>query len=490
MKYKWMGILACMCSLVLVITTTLFAKEEDLGRKHQHVEALEKEACSDEDVFCTHLPLVMIDTQGVEIPGKAILDENGKVIDYTLSEDGNKQISAQLAIVDHEETNNLETDQPTLTSDILIHVRGNSSRTFDKSGYSIRLVTETGENDPQVILGMDAHHEWALHGPFIDKSLIRNYLSYNLAGEMMDYAPNVRFCEVILNGEYRGVYLMVETITAGDNGARLELKVDKKDNTFSGYLVRLDRGSDTEIKNIDSFSVYTYRTLNQINIEYPGVSNLTEEMAEAIRQDFSDFEKIIYSYDFDDPSRGYEALIDVDSFVDYFLINEFTCNYDAGWLSTYVYKGLDGKFHMCVWDFNSAFDAYQHTMIDPNRFDSKGTLWFNMLLKDENFTERVISRYYELRETILSDEYLLNYIDETVEYLGPAVDRNFEVWGYTFNSNDVFFPTERNPRSYEEAIQDMKDFITIRGKWLDENIETIRQYSAESATKKFNEDAN
>ena len=62
---------------------------------------------------------------------------------------------------------------------------------------------------------MDAHYEWALHGPYLDKSLIRNYMWYNIAGEIMDYAPNVRFCEVVLNGEYKGLYVMTETITNG-----------------------------------------------------------------------------------------------------------------------------------------------------------------------------------------------------------------------------------------------------------------------------------
>ena len=64
-------------------------------------------------------------------------------------------------------------------------------------------------------MGMDAHYEWAMHGPYLDKSLIRNYMWYNIAGEIMDYAPNVRFCEVIINGEYKGLYVMTGTITNG-----------------------------------------------------------------------------------------------------------------------------------------------------------------------------------------------------------------------------------------------------------------------------------
>ena len=84
---------------------------------------------------------------------------------------------------------------------MLIRVRGNSSRYFDKKNYLIRLTDDTGKYENHEVMGMEPHYEWALHGPYLDKSLIRNYMWYNIAGEMMDYAPNVRFCEVIVNGE-------------------------------------------------------------------------------------------------------------------------------------------------------------------------------------------------------------------------------------------------------------------------------------------------
>ena len=86
---------------------------------------------------------------------------------------------------------------------------------------------------------------------------------------------------------------------------------------------------------------------------------------------------------------------------------------------------------------------------------------------------------------------MCDYIDRVVDYLGPAIDRNYEKWGYSFEEEyDLLSPAERNPRSYEEAISQMKEFLHKRIQWLDENIETIRQYSAESRIKKFNENAN
>lgn len=491
MKYKVLGISLCIVLLVVCFMNLplLFAK--DTGRYHQHQEAQEKKPCShDKDTFCTHLPLMSIDTGGASIPGKPVM-ENHTRVGYTTAEDGSDRIQAQMAVFDDEEKNNHLTDTPTVTSDITIHICGNTSRYFDKLGYRIKLIDENGDNNPQSLIGMDSHHEWALHGPILDKTLMRNYMWYNIAGEIMDYAPNVRFCELIINGEYMGVYVLVEIITAGEDGSRLNLTVDAKDNTFTGYLLLLDRIDGEESDRLKSFTTYTYNTKHKLEIKYPGRSNMTEKMYEGIKQDFSGFEKSLYSYDYDNNDYGYETYIDVDSFVDYFLINEFTCNYDAGWLSTFIYKDIDGKMRMCIWDFNSACDNYQQSFMMPNEFDMQNCLWYTMLFKDEDFTERCIERYRELRKTYLSEEYLCQYIDDVVEYLGPAIERNYEKWGYYFTEEyDLLNPTERNPRTYAQSVENMKEFIRIRGRWMDESIETLRQYSSESKVKKFNENAN
>ncbi|MCI5529484.1 MAG: CotH kinase family protein [Blautia sp.] len=497
MKYRILGGSACivvflLCILASGIGKVVIGKGTEWNRYEQHVEAEAKEPCThDENILCTHLPLVEIDTDGLVIPGRSIKDETGTTIGREKSADGQDEISGTISVIDNETENNHIGDTPAVESRMKIHVRGNSSRSFDKSNFAIRLIDENEKNNPQSIMGMDAHHEWVLHGPYLDKTLMRNYMWYNIAGKFMDYAPNVRFCEVIVNGEYQGVYVMMERITAGGENSRLNFSVDKKDNTFTGYLLRLDRGSDNERKNIDTFTQYSLRTNLQINIEYPGAKNLTPELINAIAQDFSDFEKALYSYDYDDRKYGYKNQIDVDSFVDYFLINELTCNYDAGQFSTYIYKGIDGKFRMCIWDFNSACDGYQEETMPTENFRMQNAVWYFMLTKDEDFTDRIVSRYRELRKTWFDEEYLCDYIDRVVDYLGPAIDRNYEKWGYSFEEEyDLLSPAERNPRSYEEAISQMKEFLHKRIQWLDENIETIRQYSAESRIKKFNENAN
>lgn len=487
MRYKKIGIIACVAMLVIAAMAMIIPQlviEQEKPRYHQHIEAEEKKPCNhDDDRFCTHLPIISIDTDGVEIPGRA------KTFGHnTTAKDGSDRISGKIEVFDKEKENNHLTDKADISSDMTIHVRGRSSRGFDKTNYRIKLVDKEGNNNPQPLLGMDSHHEWALHGPFLDKTLMRNYMWYNIGGEIMDYAPNVRFCEVFVNGEYEGVYVLTETITAGDDGARLNVKVNEQNSDFAGYVLLIDSPDDETYNWVKSFTTYALRTTRKMEVKYPGKENLSKEIVDDIEKDFSGFEKSLYSYDYKNDKYGYDKYIDVDSFVDYFLINEFTCNYDAGALSTYIYKDIDGKYRMCIWDFNNVCDNYMESHINSTGFRLYSCLWYYMLFKDEKFTERVIERYRELRKTYLSDEYLLNYIDETVKYLGDAVDRNYKRWGYTFDEEyDMLTPEERNPRSYEESIEDMKEFIVKRGKWMDENIESIRQYSAMSKVKKFNE---
>ena len=488
MKYTIMGVLGMVVILAVSLVSTYADKENPMNRYHQHISGRQPDAgCDcDKDELCTHLPLVIIDTNDKAVPGERVTDEDGHNIGYTTAENGESMLEAKVAIMEDESKNHHPSDKPDIESSILIRIRGNSSRHFDKKNYLIRFIDEEGKYQNQEVMGMDAHYEWAMHGPYLDKTLIRNYMWYNIAGEIMDYAPNVRFCEVILNGEYIGLYVMTETITNGE-GNRLDISEPVKDTNSTGYLLRVDNGSSNPLKNIETFTEYTYRRRQMLDIQYPRGGELTQEMADAIARDFSDFEKSLYSYDYDTKDYGYTQTIDVESFVDYFILNEFTANYDTGALSTYIYRDIGGKYKMVIWDFNSACDNYQYSVFDTHHFELHQMVWYYMLTKDEAFVDQIIRRYRELRKTYLSEEYLNSYIDDVEKFLADAIDRNFsdEAWGYTL-AMDMVIPSERNPRSHEEAVEQMKNYIHSRGEWMDENIEILRQYSHPSKNKKFN----
>lgn len=486
MKYRLTGIIVLVIVLAVVAITTAFSWESDENRFHQHLSARQPDAgCScDGTELCTHLPLVIIETNGEEIPGVPIENKKGEEIGYTTTAEGESMLSAKISVMSTDDRNHHPSDQPDLQSDILIRIRGNSSRYFEKKGYLVRFINDEGSYRKEEMMGMSAHYEWALHGPYMDKTMIRNYMWYNISAEFMGYAPNVRFCEVIIDGEYQGLYVMTETITNG-NDCRLNISEPIQDTGKTGYLLRVDMGSIHPLKNPLTFSQYTYRMKNKLDIQYPRAGDLTPYLTESIAQDFSDFEKNLYSYDYDTDDHGYYYDINVQSFVDYFIINEFTVNYDVGALSTYIYRDIGGKFNMVIWDFNSACDNYIDSMTDPQRFELPAICWYFMLMKDEYFTNQIIDRYRELRESYLSEEYLNQYIDATIAYLGDAVERNFSVWGKTFQM-DLIHPSERNPRTYDQAVAQLKNFISDRGEWMDKNIEVLKQYSHESKNKKYN----
>lgn len=441
-------------------------------RAHQHLIAAEKESCTHaSDVFCTHLPLVLIDTAGE------------RIFDH---QDGGY---CTLSIIDNARTNNHATDAPGLVVAAMIKIRGASSGLFDKKQYKLDFVESAGSTVQvdREVMGMPAESDWVLNGPYLDKSLIRNYIMYNLAGEIMDgWTPNVRFCEVMLNGEYQGLYLMIESVKAGKNRVVLEEQTGFKRGQTS-YLVVRERVGQTPTK-LDNFGSYTYITNNELGVKFPRPALITPQELNYIERDISAFEKALYSLDYDNVRFGYAKWIDLKSFVDYWVINEFCSNMDAGNLSTYSHKDVRGKLAMGpVWDFNNAFGLYRSVPMD---FTMQNQAWYKMLMKDEIFNQMLIDRYRQLRQGILSEENVYGYIDAVVAYLGEAVERNFDVWGYTFQMDLVNEPVRlgylKNPTSYEEAIRALKDFIHIRGNYLDLHIDTIKQFSAESKVKQYN----
>ncbi|MEM1483521.1 CotH kinase family protein [Oscillospiraceae bacterium PP1C4] len=484
MKYKIISVVTIMLMLVVALVASVEVSEVS-QRIHHHLLPNEKSPCTHgEDVFCSHLPLIAIDTKDQNL-FLSKLEVNG--VRQTIS----NTILGEIALFDSQTHNNHISDKATISSLANIRYRGNSSILFDKKSYKINLLKDDlTENKAVEFLGMPAYDEWVLNGPILDRTLIRNYLCMNVSGQIMADAPEVRFCELFVDSEYRGVYVAMESIAKSVN--RVNLTSYKDGDPFSSYLIKSDWLTNN-YSTINNFAQYTIimDTKTIVDIDYPPSSRLSPKVKEYIERDFSRFEKALYSFDYDDDQFGYKSNIDVNSFVDYFIINEFFKNYDAGYLSTYFYKDLKEKIHIGpVWDFNSAGDNYGQSLEDRT-FGLVYAPRYNMLFKDEDFVNAVIARYRALRKTVLSEEYLVKYIDQTTGYLGEAVKRNYEVWGDSFdptkmNHNIMLQPLERNPVSYDEAVAQLREFVIARGSWMDKNIEILKQYCHESKVKKYN----
>lgn len=504
MKRVVITMLACVCLLAVGVYAALLNEGQPLPERYiqhekaQHIEDLPAEdqaAASstsiDPETFASHLPVISIDTGGQEIPGGPIYDENGTIIAdendvaaRTMASDGSDSIVAHIDVFDSNEGANRLADQAVIESDCFVRIRGNTSLNYDKKNYRIVLINEDGTDNDQKLLGMDKCEAWVLHGPAIDKSLLRNYLAYNLAGRYMKhFVPDVRYCELFINGEYKGLYLATESIKVEEG--RLQLNAPDEDDVETSYVVAIDEMAESPT-TIENFLNYTLRQGLYQNIIFPNENVLTEAQKSWIEQDISRWEKALFSYDYDTSDYGYWTTLDVDSFVDMYVLNEFVVNDDFGAYSTYLHKDVRGKVTLGPpWDYDNAFNNY---MLETNesKFYIVERSWYYMLFKDEEFCQRVIDRYKGLRQGVLSEDAIMSFIDEAVAYLGPSIERNWAVWGYTFQTDDYIQPEDRRPETYEEAVSDLKSFIRDRGAWLDRYIENLRQYSHESAVKKFN----
>ena len=429
---------------------------DDVGRP-ENPAPVNLEALKDLDMepFVSNLPLLMIDTNEQQIVKEEMRTVSVAVYDYASGE--NDILSS-----------------PTTVLTAGLKLRGASSYNFDKNQYRLKFYRD--ENLKPLyygLFGMGADSEWVLHGPYLDHSLLRNYLMYNLCRETMDWAPDCRFMELFVDGSYQGVYLAVEPVTAGAN--RLGLSEFGLISGATPYIVARDR-KGTQTHTINPYAMANGLAGHEMGIRYPSKTGLTPDQKRWIEQDISQFEEALYSDYFADPERGYAKYIDVDSFVDYVVLNEASINQDAGNLSTYIYKEMEGKLKVAVWDFNNSFNNYQWFSRDVKKFYLLNNYWLDRLLMDRAFVDRVVSRYHELRKTTLSNEHMNDVLFAGRDTLGPAIERNFMRWGYTFQNPMMSHEDDeanRNPESYQEAFNRLLQTMHQRTAFLDKHIEDL-----------------
>ena len=280
-------------SISLIFLICILADSHLEGKKnriHQHqITPTMTEQQGSDDSFRTHLPIIKINTNNQKIPGSPII-HGGTVTGYELAEDGTSDIVVSFEVIDNKGIINDLNSTPSIQTDAKIHYRGNSSRYFDKKSYSVQLVDDYGSNEEE-LLGMARHDKWVLNGPFLDRSLLRNYVCMNIAGEIMDYAPNVRYCELFVDDEYKGIYLLMEPISQGEG--RLNLTKTEDKNNYTSFIVNWDREGKGKYE-LNNLTYYTLKTNGStLDIRYPGTAKLTEEKLNYIQEEISKVEKIL-----------------------------------------------------------------------------------------------------------------------------------------------------------------------------------------------------
>ena len=409
----------------------------------------------------SNLPLIIIDTYGAEIPDEP-------------------RIPAYMGIIDNESgVNQLTDDFNDYDGHITIERRGNSSQWNDKRPYRFETVDQDGENNNVELLGMPEENDWVLYAPWQDKTMIRNVLAYQLSNDMGRYASRTRYVELYLNGDYQGIYVLMEKIKRDNervNISKLNPEEIEGDDITGGYILKFDWFFTGD--NIGGFQ--SDIDGNTYNYHYPKPSDIVPEQEEYIQNYMDDFENIMLSNNYADSIIGYPSMMNVESFVDFILVQELAKNVDAYRLSTYIYKDKDSIDNRLtagpVWDFNHGFGNcdYGQTWEPENwllEYNPEGgdqmSFWWELLWQDENFREKVSARYSELRSNIFSESHIFEIIDNSVNHLGESINRNFLKWpvlGIYLWPNFQVFDT------YDEEILYLKSWISQRLSWMDSQI--------------------
>ena len=412
------------------------------------------------DFESSNLPIVIIETNGQVILAR---DRTPASMDIIWNGEG--------------ERNRVTDKGRNYSGHIAIELHGKSSLGFDKKSYRIETQDDQGNNNNVSLLGLPEENDWIFYGPYSDKSLMRNALTYTLAGLINSYAPRVRFCELMVNGDYKGINVLTEKIKRDKNRIDIaELSPEHVDepDINGGYIFKKDKTDPGD--NIISLD----RGLNLVITE-PKKDLITPEQTRWLKNHLNQFEDALYS------GRKYEDFIDEQSFVDNFILVELGKNIDGFRLSTYFHKDRGGKIVAGpVWDYNLALgnadyndgwtpEGWYYPII--SNWDKS---WSLELIEDDYFFKLCEERWEELRKGPLSKENIFSQIDEWTDLLSEAQERNFlrypilgeYIWpnpgfpesgSYNFES-----PTTGGPDTWEEEIEFLKWFIDGRLVWMDE----------------------
>jgi hypothetical protein len=429
--------------------------------------------CAGQTFTSSNLPIIVIDTHGFAIP------DQPKVI-------------ADIGIIYNGEgvTNNVTDPFNNYSGKIAIELRGSSSQSFPKKPYGFELRDEFANAISASLLGMPAEEDWVLNATYNDRSLMRDALAYKLGRDLARYAPRTKYCELVINGEYQGIYLLIEKIKRDKNRvdiSKLEPTEISGDDLTGGYILKIDKNTGNSGFGFNS----SVSPLNSINggqvitfqYEYPKYDQITVEQMQYIKAYVKNFETVLNSTAYRDTKNGYSKYIDANSFIDFLIINEITKNVDGYRLSTYLYKDKDsngGKLTMGpIWDFNLGFGnadycqgwVTQGWIYKFNSFcgeDSKLVpFWWERLLTDVDFRNSLAERWGDLRQNKLSTTTIHAYIDSVADVMNKgAQQRNFEKWPIF---NEYIWPNYdwQSQTSYPSSVSWLKAWISQRMTWMD-----------------------
>lgn len=385
---------------------------------------------------------------------------------------------------------------PTISTVAGVEFRGSTSQAdfyflpgLVKKPYGIELWTDsTGVKSKRLsLVQMPEESDWVLNASYNDRSFMRDFIAQSLAGRIGLLHSKAKFVELIINDEYRGVYVLMEKVKQGKNRvpiSDLYPTENAGDDVTGGYLLKIDKSSGSPSSSWKSnyTSGITATQKCEFQIEYPQYGIITQQQLIYIRDYINNWENKLMTEDMNDPKASFRDYMDVSSFVNYFILNEVTRNVDGYRLSTYLYKdkeSLGGKIKMGpAWDFNIALGnadylegwktdgfVYKAMENDGGKNDYwQVPFWWNKLIQDASFRKALATRWKTVRSSFLNTNTLFATIDSAQIALKDPLIRNFQK--YPLMGKKIW-PNYYVGASLSDEVNWLKNWIQGRLVWLD-----------------------
>lgn len=336
-----------------------------------------------------------------------------------------------------------------LTTQTSIRGRGNTTWGYPKKPYALKLDTKSE------ILGMPKHKRWVLLANWLDRTLLRNDIALEMGRRTMEWAPRGEFVELFLNGKFLGNYYLCEQIKVDKNRVNVD-KIDEdtdltdKAQISGGYILEFDiYGPDDEIN-------YFYTSVKKypVTIKEPDEEIITswDSPAYTYIKEYVNQIEFTFESDKNDLRKWDEiaSLIDVKSYIDWWIIHELACNREATHpKSCYMYKKRDGKLYAGpLWDFD-----WGTFVTNYNKLILVKSLWYGYLFEYTEFKNEVKSRWAELKDMYATID---QYIESRAEFTKESCEVDFSKWPISGNVNG-----DEN-LTYAKAIKNMRSAYNNR----------------------------
>jgi len=376
------------------------------------------------------------------------------------------RVPATMKIIFHSDGNrNYVVDQDNFAclnynGKIDIEIRGSSSQKFEKKPYGLTTYKDDQINNNVSILGMPKEHDWILNALTYDASFIRDDLSYELYSDMGNYSPHRKYCEVVVNGDYKGLYLFMEKLKADDNRINIS-KMTNLDNNYptitGGYITKSDKTTGGDVIAWSDWGAdFTH--------DYPNPENVTSQQNNYIYSIFSCLSTRAANHN-ESVTTGYPDIIDVPSFIDFMILCELSSNVDSYQLSTYYHKDRKGKLRAGpIWDFNLTYglDIYGNrsrtNVWQFNDGDLEGPKFWKDLFNSTLYKRYLSKRWFELTDDgqPLNYDVICNKIDSIVSIITEASYREQLRW--------------KNSGNLTPNISYIKKWLSERIGWLNSQL--------------------